>query len=177
MNGLSISSPFPSKTCCDRAACRRRPPCLLHPFPQIRYPAGIMLKDILRRVFLFWVRHPWLVFWGTFSGFFVYGVLTRAVMNRAFLEVEVILFCVLAISFILGLRASWNNSPIKAVGILAIWGIVPMLGSSVGNITSAVVIAFLLPWVLIPALLAAATEYAARLIRRRRTSPQPMSSQ
>jgi hypothetical protein len=127
-----------------------------------------MLKDVLRRVFLFWARHPWLVFWGTFSGFFVYGVLTRAVMNRAILEVEFILFGVLAISFILGLRASWNNSPVKAVGILAIWGIVPILGSSVGAITSAG--GFLLPWVLIPVLLAAATEYAARLIKSRQTS-------
>jgi len=135
-----------------------------------------MPKDILRRMFLFWVRHPWIVFWGTFSGFLVvYSVLTRAIMHRSFLEVEVIAFGVLAISFILGLRASWNNSPMKAGGILVIWSIVPILGSSVGTLTSAG--GFLLAWVLIPAFLAAATEYAARFIRRRRTSTPLMGSQ
>jgi hypothetical protein len=127
-----------------------------------------MVKSILLQVLRFWLSHPWRVFWCSFAGFYGVGLLLASMLGSPRYEVEVtcqiILVLVLALSFIQGLRVSWKASPLKVVGILAIWGSLPLLNHVPGFTIQGVVVALMM--ILVPVSLAAGVEYAARRIER-----------
>jgi hypothetical protein len=125
-----------------------------------------MIKQILREVFLFWLRHPWRVFWSTFAGTIVISLLLDTLgvpsFDLTWRTLLVASLAILAISFVFGLRASWKRSLTKAIAMLAVWAVIPVLGMHGGIVllTTTGGIVFLSCWILVPVVLAAATEYA-----------------